>query len=47
VSNFTGGVDATIASAFVTSTGVQLVTINSTDAGFSTNVECGTWTRTQ
>ena len=47
VSNFTGGIDATIASAFVTSSGVQLVTINSTDAGFSTNVECGTWTRTQ
>ena len=47
VSNFTGAIDATIASAFVTSPGVQLVTIASTDAGFSTNVECGTWTRTQ
>jgi hypothetical protein len=47
VSNFTGAIDATLASAFVTSAGVQLVTIASTDAGFSTNVECGTWTRTQ
>lgn len=47
VSSFTGGADATIASAFVTSPGVQLVTIGSTDAGFSSNVECGTWTRTQ
>ena len=46
VSNFTGGADATIANAFVTSAGVQLVTISSTDAGFSTNVECGTWRRT-
>ena len=47
VSNFTGGADATIANGFVNSPGVQLVTISSTDAGFSTNVECGTWTRTQ
>ena len=47
LSNFTGGIDATMASAFVTSPGVQFVTIANTDAGFSTNVECGTWTRTQ
>ena len=47
LSSFTGTVDATIASAFVTSPGVQLVTIAGTDAGFSTSVECGTWTRTQ
>lgn len=44
VSNFTGGADAIIANAFVTSSGTQLVTIASTDAGFSSNVECGTWT---
>jgi hypothetical protein len=47
VSNFTGAIDAVLGSAFVTSPGVQLVTISSTDVGFSTNVECGTWTRTQ
>lgn len=45
VGNFTGGTDAIIANAFVTSAGVQLVTIANTDAGFSANVECGTWTR--
>ena len=47
VSNFTGAIDAIIASQFVTSPGVQLVTIASTDAGFSATAECGTWTRTQ
>lgn len=45
VSSFTGAIDAVIASAFVTSPGVQLVTIANTDAGFSANTECGTWTR--
>jgi hypothetical protein len=45
LSSFTGAIDATIASAIVTSPGVQLVAIAGTDAGFSTNVECGTWTR--
>jgi hypothetical protein len=47
LSNFTGGVDGTIASAFVSGPGVQLVTIAATDAGFSANVECGTWTPAQ
>jgi hypothetical protein len=47
VSAFTGTVDAIIASAFVSSAGAQLVTIASTDAGFSATAECGTWTRTQ
>jgi hypothetical protein len=47
VSNFTGAVDAIIANQFVASPGVQLVTIAETDAGFSANTECGTWTRTQ
>lgn len=47
VSNFTGAVDAIIANQFVTSPGVQLVTIAATDAGFSATAECGTWTRTQ
>lgn len=46
VSNFTGAIDAIIASAFVTSPGVQIVTIANTDMGFSSDVECGTWTRT-
>jgi len=30
-----------------TGPGVQLATLAATDAGFSTNVECGTWTRAQ
>ena len=46
VSNFSGQTDAIIASAFVSSPGVQLVTIQNTDAGFSANAACGTWTRT-
>ncbi|HYE87804.1 MAG TPA: choice-of-anchor D domain-containing protein [Vicinamibacterales bacterium] len=46
VSNFTGGSDAVIANQFSASPGAQLVTIASTDAGFSTNTECGTWNRT-
>ena len=46
VSNFTGAIDAIIASQFVTGPGVQLVTIANTDAGFSATAECGTWTRT-
>ncbi|MDO8680016.1 MAG: choice-of-anchor D domain-containing protein [Acidobacteriota bacterium] len=45
LSNFTGGADAIIANAFVSSSGAQLVTIASTDAGFSSSVECGSWTR--
>jgi hypothetical protein len=46
VSNFTGAIEAIIASAFVTSSGAQLVTIANTDVGFSATAECGTWTRT-
>lgn len=45
VSNFTGAADAIIANAFVSSSGPQLVTIASTDVGFSGSVECGSWTR--
>lgn len=45
VSNFTGTADSVIANAFVTTAGSQVVTIASTDAGFATNVECGTWSR--
>ncbi len=46
VSNFTGSADSIIANAFVSGSGTQLVTIASTDAGFSGNLECGTWPRT-
>lgn len=46
LTSFTGAFDAIIASAFVAGTGVQLVTIANTDVGFSTSIECGTWTRT-
>jgi hypothetical protein len=45
VSSFTGAADALIANAFVSSSGPQIVTIASTDAGFSGSVECGSWTR--
>ncbi len=45
VTNFSGAIDATITSAFVSGSGAQLVTIASTDAGFSGNAECGTWSR--
>ena len=45
VSNFTGGADAIIANALANSDGAQLATIASTDAGFSANQQCGTWTR--
>jgi hypothetical protein len=45
LSSFTGAADAIIANAFVSSTGPQLVTIATTDVGFSGSVECGSWTR--
>ena len=45
VSSFTGGADAIIANLFASNNGPQLVTIASTDAGFSGSVECGSWTR--
>lgn len=45
VGNFTGGADAIIASNLSNNSGPQIVTIASTDAGFSANVECGTWSK--
>ena len=45
LSSFTGSVDSIIASAFISSAGVQLVAIANTDVGFSASVECGTWIR--
>lgn len=45
LSNFTGALDAIIASSISSSSGAQLVTIATTDAGFSATAECGTWTR--
>jgi hypothetical protein len=46
LSAFTGSPEAVIASAFVGTAGAQLVTIASTDVGFSSTDQCGTWTRT-
>jgi hypothetical protein len=48
VSNFTGSAypDTIIANAFLSSNGPQIVTIASSDAGFSGNDSCGVWTRT-
>jgi hypothetical protein len=45
LSNFTGDNSAWIANEFASSAGTQLVTIASTDVGFSTNSECGAWTK--
>jgi hypothetical protein len=46
LSNFGGATEAIIANNLTNSAGPQIVTIAATDAGFSSNVECGTWTRT-
>jgi hypothetical protein len=46
LSNFGGTTDAIIANNLTNSAGPQIVTIASTDVGFSSNVECGTWSRT-
>lgn len=43
--DFTGNLSAIIANNFVGSAGPQLVTISATDVGFTTDVDCGTWTR--
>ncbi|MEO8678812.1 MAG: choice-of-anchor D domain-containing protein [Vicinamibacterales bacterium] len=45
LSKFTSDNSAVIVNEFVSSPGTQLVTIASTDVGFSTNNECGAWTR--
>ncbi len=45
LSDFTASPAAVIASAFVNTTSAQIVTIGSTDAGFSSTSECGTWVR--
>jgi len=46
LSDFTASPAAVIASAFVSTTSAQIVTIASTDAGFTSTSECGTWVRT-
>jgi hypothetical protein len=43
--DFTGNLSGIIANDFVSSAGSELVTIRSTDTGFSTDGDCGTWTR--
>ena len=43
---FSGTVDARIAGQFTGTAAPQLVTITSTDAGFSHTPECGAWVRT-
>jgi len=45
VSNFGGTLEAVIDNEFVSSAGQQLVEIRSSDAGFHTDGDCGTWTR--
>lgn len=47
LSNFGGATEAIIANNLTNSAGPQIVTIAATDVGFSTNVQCGTWSRTQ
>ena len=46
LSDFTASPAAVIASAFVNTTSAQIVTIASTDIGFTSTAECGTWVRT-
>jgi hypothetical protein len=46
VRHFQGTFSAIIANDFVTTPGPRFVTINASDAGFHTDQECGTWTRT-
>jgi len=45
VTNFTGTLSAIIANDFAGGPGLRQLSIASTDAGFTTTVECGTWTR--
>ena len=45
LSKFTGDNGAIIVNEFASAAGTQLVTIAATDVGFSTNAECGPWTR--
>jgi hypothetical protein len=44
LSDFTGSLTAIIANNFISSAGLQLVSIAASDIGFSTNDSCGTWT---
>ncbi len=45
LSSFDGQSSSIIANDFVSSAGVQYVTISPTDVGFSTDDDCGTWTK--
>lgn len=46
LSAFTASPDAVIAASFAGANGPQLVTIATTDVGFTSNLACGTWTPT-
>ena len=43
--HFQGTLDGIIANDFVSSAGQQLVEIRTSDAGFQSDNDCGTWTR--
>ncbi len=43
--NFSGELGGILANDFVSSAGQRLVTIRTTDVGFSSDAECNTWTR--
>ena len=45
VTGFGGTFDELIANDFVSDAGQAYVTISGTDAGFSTDADCGTWIR--
>lgn len=45
VRDFQGGVRSIIANEFIAAGGPALVTISSSDVGFTTDGDCGTWTR--
>jgi hypothetical protein len=46
VNAFTGATNAVIGSSTGSGGGVQVATIAASDAGFSSNAQCGSWTRT-
>ena len=45
VTSFDGTLNSVIANDFIGSAGTQIVTISPSDAGFSTDDDCGVWTR--
>ena len=45
LTSFDGELASMIANDFISATGPQLVTISPTDVGFTSDVDCGVWTK--